>query len=654
MPELTPEHITDGLAPGDVQVSPDGRFVAYVVTPVGMKEEHPARAIWVAAADGGTPPRRLTAGVANDERPRWAADSRSLFFLSDRNERGKAQLYRIAVDGGEAEALTEWKGGLAGFAPLPDGATVAIWAKDEPTDEDERREKGRDDARVWGERLPYERLRLLDLGLRTLRTVDGLGDRHVFTLAGRPDDGTIAAFTWARPEIDPGWIDAEIWLVDPSDSSARRLAGAAHAGMDPIWRRGPHGWHLTYLAFKPPFFVGGTTILDLAVTGDPEREPTPTELTPDLPACPGALAGAVEGDPVVLVAEGLDTSLHRLDRGTGQLVRLLDLSGGTDAVSTSADGRVVALLRGSPTEPADVWTGPPSGPFRRISDIRPELREFAWGSQERLSWRASDGLRLDGLLILPPGKTRADGPFPTITLVHGGPYGRFADEFQLRPHPSGQWLATAGYAVYLPNPRGGMGHGHEFAVRVAGRVGLEDWGDIVAGLDRLIDDGVADPDRLGIGGWSQGGFMSAWAVGQTDRFKAAVVGAGPTDWGMMAATSDVPHFEGALGGSYGWEGIGPHPHDAISPISFAHRVTTPCLILHGERDERVPLNQAEFFHRALQERGVPHEYVVYPREPHGIRERNHQLDLLRRVRAWYGRWLGEGVALGAQDERVAR
>jgi dipeptidyl aminopeptidase/acylaminoacyl peptidase len=194
--------------------------------------------------------------------------------------------------------------------------------------------------------------------------------------------------------------------------------------------------------------------------------------------------------------------------------------------------------------------------------------------------------------------------------------------------------------VFLPNPRGGQGHGHDFAVRVAGAVGLDEWTDICAGIDLLIADGVANPDRLGIGGWSHGGFMAAWAVGQTDRFKAAVMGAGISDWGMLAATGEEGPFESALGGSSGWEGPGPHRHDRLSPISYASKVRTPVLILHGENDTNVPVSQAEFFHRALRRFAVEHKYVVYPRENHSIRERSHQLDVLRRTRAWFDRWLG--------------
>jgi dipeptidyl aminopeptidase/acylaminoacyl peptidase len=270
---------------------------------------------------------------------------------------------------------------------------------------------------------------------------------------------------------------------------------------------------------------------------------------------------------------------------------------------------------------------------------RPELDGVALGTQQPLVYRAADGLDLDGLLVLPAGQTASAGPFPLITIVHGGPYDRYADRCQLFWFPSAQWLATAGYAVFLPNPRGGQGHGHQFAASVAGRVGREEWTDILTGIDLLVTEGVADPDRLGVAGWSHGGFMAAWAVGQTERFRAALVGAGVVDWGMLAATGENGQFEAALGGSTGWSGVGPHPHDAVSPISFANRIRTPVLILHGAEDTNVPLGQAVYLHRALRHFGVEHEFVIYPREGHSIRERHHQLDVLRRTRAWFDRWL---------------
>src|SRR5947209_4299448 len=187
--------------------------------------------------------------------------------------------------------------------------------------------------------------------------------------------------------------------------------------------------------------------------------------------------------------------------------------------------------------------------------------------------------------------------------------------------------------------RGGYGHGESFAAAARGDVGGADWLDVLSAIDAAVEQGIADPDRLGIGGWSQGGFMTAWAVTQTDRFKAGIAGAGPTEWGWMAATSDMGTFEAELGGSTLWDGPGPYRHSVISPLSYARQVSTPLLILHGEKDARMPVSQATSFHRALREIGAPVEMVIYPREPHGIEERNHQLDLLRRVRAWYARYI---------------
>lgn len=633
MTELTAEMVVDGLIPSDLQMKPDGSAVAFVVAPVGRPDEHPASAIWLAPTDGAAPARRLTAGTVEDRSPRWSPDGDWLYFLSDRKDRGKAQIHRLPLAGGEADALTDWKAGIAEITPLTDGRTLAFLALNPAFEEEkERREKERDDSDLFGARWPIRRLHLFDLASRETRPVDALGDRHVAEVVSAPDGARLAIVTWPTPEMSHFGRDAELLLLDVRSGETSVVCALPHGGFSPAWGR--NAASICFLSFQGRDLRGG---FGLFATELPRG--TPRLITADLPACPIALRGGRDHDPLALVAEGLDTGLYRFDAATQRLVLLCAFRGDARNVSACADGRVVALLRSTADEPPNVWGGPPDGPLVKLTDLRPELRDVALGRQERLTWTAADGLELDGLVILPPGKSGADGPFPLVTIVHGGPYGRFADALQLEWAPSGQWLATAGYAVFLPNPRGGLGHGHAFADTVAGAVGQEDWGDILSGIDRLIEQGVADADRLGIGGWSQGGFMTAWAVGQTDRFQAGVMGAGVSDWGMMVAESDIPYVEGMLGGSTGWEGPGPHRHDELSPISYAHRVTTPVLILHGEKDERVPVSQGRFFARALRERGVPFELVVYPREPHGLQERNHQLDALRRTRAWFDRWL---------------
>jgi dipeptidyl aminopeptidase/acylaminoacyl peptidase len=636
MTVLTADVIADGLTPHEPRISPDGRYVAFVVAPEGRREEQPRSAIWLTSSDGEVGARQVTAGLTEDRRPRWSIDSRSLFFLSDRAERGKrTDIYRLPLDGGEAEALTDWRAKIDALEPLADGATIAFLAPDSPDDEDRRRELTRDDAEVFGERWRPARLRLLDLASRGIRTIDALDDRHVACVAPSPDGARLAVVTWPTPELDNSLRDADLRLVETASGVARVICSLPAGAQALAWDA--RGDRLYYLAHRRRDWRGGLVLfaVDLA-------SPTPMGLTETLDGCPVELWSGAAGEPTLLVAAGLDTAVVTVDPETMTLTRRRLLPGEANGLHGTPGGQTLTLCRSDATNPFDVWAIAGDASSIRVTRLRPELTPIAWGSQTRRQWTAPDGLAIDGLLILPPGAAHADGPFPLMTLVHGGPYHRYADRLRLGWHDWGQWLATAGYAVLLPNPRGGLGRGGAFADTVAGEVGKADWGDIVAGIDDLIAEGIADPDRLGIGGWSQGGFMTAWAVGQTDRFKVGIMGAGVSDWGMMVAESDLSHFEAMLGGSTGWEGPGPHRHDALSPISYVHRVRTPLLILHGANDERVPVSQGRFIARGLREYGIPFELVVYPREPHAIRERAHQIDLLRRLRAWTERWLGPG------------
>lgn len=649
--ELTAESVVDAAAPMGPVISPDGRLVAYAVVANSGRGGRPCGAIWVAAVDGSTGPRRLTDGMARELAPKWAADSGSVFFTSDREERDTAQLARIGVNGGEAEALTSWRGGIADYCPLFDGRTVAVLAEDECGDEcqDEGRDAEGDDVKVWGRHLPVTRLRLLDLDSREVRTVEGLGDRHVVEVAQRPDGGPLAVLSWSTAELDPGVATAELHVVDPGSGAVYELGPVGMEAQSPVWWYDGGLWHLAHVAVSGGQVIGGLAVLDSVL---PTAGPQTTEaaeaaeaaveyrdLTAGMPVCPTELVQVADGPPLALFADGLDTALYRLDPEPLRFDRVAWAPGTLSGLTASRSGGTCALLASTAYEPENVHAGPVGGPLVRLSDTRPELRAVRWGVQERLSYRASDGLPLDGLLILPAGRGREEGPFPLVTMVHGGPYFRYSDEFNLNPMDSGQWLATAGYAVFLPNPRGGSGHGHAFAATAAGAVGGDEWTDILGGVDLLIAQGVADPERLAISGWSHGGFMAAWAIGHTDRFKAAVMGAGISDWGMQAGTGEWGVIDAALGGSTGWEGPGPHVHDRNSPISYASQIRTPVLILHGEQDTNVPLGQAIHFHRALRHFGVEHEFVVYPREGHWLRERGHQLDVLRRIRAWYERWL---------------
>ena len=353
--ELTAELVVDGAMPSQPVISSDGCWVAYVVAPVGRKEERHLSTLWVAAVDGSSPPRKLTTGTAADSDPRWAPDSASVFFLSD--SAGSRQLHRIRPGGGEAEVLTDWHGEISDARPLADAGLVAVVATDEPTEEDKRRRAERDDAFVWGQQLPPARLRLLDLATGELRTVDGLGDRHVVELAARPDGRALAAISWADPDNDPGATTGELHVIDLETGTARGLGRIGTEARSPAWWQADGDWHLAYLAMPEPF--GGDAVYDVVACADAAVH---RDLTAGMTVCPTELAQFGDGPPLALFADGLDTAIYQFDPRLGRFERVAARDGLVDSLTASRSGEVIAALASTSYEPMNVHAGPPERP----------------------------------------------------------------------------------------------------------------------------------------------------------------------------------------------------------------------------------------------------------------------------------------------------
>jgi dipeptidyl aminopeptidase/acylaminoacyl peptidase len=273
--------------------------------------------------------------------------------------------------------------------------------------------------------------------------------------------------------------------------------------------------------------------------------------------------------------------------------------------------------------------------WEQLTDLNAPFQNIATGEQEFLEWTSVDGHLMRGILVKPLNAKKGK-PLPLIVHPHGGPTGITPNEY-FSPARWVYHLTQRGFAVFMPNYRGSTGWGIEFAEANYGDMGGLDFQDIMSGVDALIERGIADPKRMGFGGWSYGGYLTAWAITQSNRFKAAVAGAAITNWLSFHGTSylcrwDEIHYNAnpyAHGGVY----------EKFSPMNFIENANTPTLILHGEKDGDVPVSQGHELFRALKERGIETELVIYPREPHGIGETTHVKDLITRVCEWYERHL---------------
>ncbi|MFM9106488.1 MAG: S9 family peptidase [Chloroflexota bacterium] len=625
---LAPEAIADLMIPSELRMSPDGAAAVFTAVPLGQPGEFPASAVWLAAA--GVAARKLTHGEASDRSARWSPDGRTVAFLSDRLERGKrTALYLLPMAGGEASRLGELEGALDAPEWSPDGSMLAVLRTDPTDPAREAREKERDDPTLVEQHPQFTRLWVVDSASGKARCLT-FAEREVRSYCWKPDGSGLIAVTTALPGADEALGPADIWDVPAAGGIPRRLAGFPSLTGSPV--------------------VRGERIY---LTADGQRGDPPTNLwSLPLPGGdPRKVGGDFAGEAYAVLPRGEGVALIGVERVYGKLFategrggKLREATpaplrgrGSVMEASYSADGRKVAVTWSSSDMPEEVWLGEAGGEVVQATSFG---EKFAGKLRrgEIVRWNSTDGLEVEGILIRPDGA--ADGaPAPLVVEIHGGPSWQWQDRAMLSWHDWAQMLASMGIAVLLPNPRGSTGYGAEFQARLQDDVGGGEAQDLISGALAMVERGIADPERLGVGGWSWGGYLTARVISQTTVFKAAVMGAGLANMISDHGTGDIPRANLLFYPGHPYEHMDHYWQS--SPIRDVSKVTTPTLILHGDSDERVhPAQGAEFF-RALKVLGVPVEFVRYPREGHGVGERLHQIDLMRRVAGWYRRWLLE-------------
>ncbi len=644
----------------DPQLSPDGRRVAYVVTKSDKQSDETQMSVYVAPADGRGPARRFTHGN-RDHSPRWSPDGRILAFISNRGQ--KNQLFLAPLDGGEPRQLTTAKFGVAQPAWAPDGKSIAYVARVG----DYKESKDRKGAE-----------RAVPRVIRDLRyKLDGIGyfdqrRMHVFTAdveTGKETQLTDEDWYDAEPSWSPDgrWIAftsdrerdrhqrqmrADVWVVRSSGGRARKVTRSRGSASSPAFS--PDGRSIAFVGHENGGAGSAKNSHLLVVPSAGGRAPRSVSAPIDrsvvggIPGAGRSFVWSRDGRSLLFLAgDGGTTALYRAGVANGSVSKVLGGDRQIEGFATAPDGRRIVFSAAWMTEPGEVYAARLGGRGRptMLSHANDELRDAAQiGPAGRVKYRGPGGLTIEAFVVYPPDYRRGRR-YPVALQIHGGPHGVHPTGFQL-PH---QALAGAGYVVFLPNPRGSSGYGEAFTQACVGDWGGKDFEDLMAGVDTLVRRGVADQDRLYVGGYSYGGFMTSWTVGQTDRFRAAVVGAPVSDNLSMFGTTDIPIFS-----TYEHEGTPFDDPDALrerSPVTYLPNVKTPVLLVHWEGDLRCPMGQSEEIFQGLKVLGKKVEFARYPGGSHGVRTPSQSVDQIRRTRDWYDRHAPRRAAAGRRDGR---
>jgi dipeptidyl aminopeptidase/acylaminoacyl peptidase len=617
---------------GDPQLSSDGTHLLYQLGIADWKADRRVPHIWRQDVGGGAPVQ-ITFGDG-ESTPRWSADGKTILFL-----RG-GQIYLMAADGGEARQLTKHSTNISPALPpswSPDGSTIYFAATDAPGPDERERERIKDDITAFEEGLKARHLWKVSVSGGAEQPITK-GDLSVLSYR-LSRDGRQIVMQRAPTTLADDENKGEVWVMDASGNGARPLT---KNGVDESEAElSPDGAQVLFLAsanakFEPNYT---TTVFVVPAAGG-----TPRMIAPDVPHAILRASWAPDGKSIFAVANmGVHCEVFQIDLNgrskqltTGQ--HNIPPAPGAFALVPGA-GKIVLQID-EPARPGDVWTLPLAGGApTRITDVYGSFeRDFRLPREEKIEWKSPDGATIEGLLLYPLDY-QAGRKYPLVVQMHGGPSDSDKFSFGIAWAEYPQVLTAKGYAVFKPNYRGSTGYGNAFLRDLIGGYFKHQPADVMTGVDVLIKQGIADPDRLVVMGWSAGGHLTNKLITMTNRFKAASSGAGVADWTSMYAETDTRADRTAWFGGTPWQKNAPiDVYWENSPLKYVASVQTPTLFLVGATDPRVPKEQAIEMYRALKSNSVPTKLYIAPNEGHNWFGLHHQLYKVNTELEWFEKY----------------
>ncbi len=624
---------------GSPRLSPDGAWIAYTVSTVDSAKDKSDSDIWMVSWDG-TRTLRMTSSPEGESNPRWSPDNRYLSFVSGRYESKGGQIWLLDRSGGDAVRLTDLKGGVGEYEWSPDGTRIAIVSHDPDPDEakpDSQRTKSpkpividrygfKRDNTGYLNRL-RDHLWIVDVATKSAVQIT-TGDFDDTSVRWSPD-GRRLAFVSERANKDADRANnSDVYVIDATKGAAPvQLTTWSGPDGNPVWS--PDGASIAYLQGSEPA-LSAYSQNQIAVV--PSTGGVPRLLAPTLDRDVSTLTWAADGSSLRFLL-GDDRAVHLASVAVagGAVQRLLDGRRVVTSYDVTAAGRMV-VGTGTAVRSPEIHAVE-SGALRALTHVNDSLfAELRLGTSEDLSFRNKDGLTVGALLVKPSGFT-AGTKYPMLLRIHGGPNGQDQHLFSFER----ELFAASGYLVLAVNYRGSSGRGQAWKKAIFADWGNKEVQDLLAGVDHVIGMGIADPARLGIGGWSYGGILTDYTIATTTRFKAATSGAGSALQTSMYGTDQyIYQYENELGAP--WKN--PKVWEKVSyPFWHADRITTPTMFLGGEKDFNVPIAGGEQMYQALQSLGVPSQLVVYPGQFHGISRPSFVKDRYERYLSWYATYM---------------